>query len=297
MDDGLLRVEHLAHVDGDLRLFVFVRQHPQMARGGADADHAPEIELPAQFVLDLAGDLVNLGVVILRAGQLLDQDQVRLVHAQDEILLPVGEHLGDRLQRGQIRSVDLTDQEHGAGNIRGEMQLLGADINVAGQDVVRNDVLYEDGFVVLLLIVDPGLLKGHAREDAHAARRGVSPVHKDGVIGPGVHARHGLIGPLPRNEHLLGVIPLDAAKILQLCADHAQFAAGYDHALVIRHADAPVGGVLHLNDDTLKYSAGHKVLPLMILSTCTKTESLFYVFFIIVDFCAKFNRFFVYICK
>ena len=270
MDDGFLRIEHLADLDGDLRLLVLVRENAEMLRRRADADDTLEIEIVVQLLLDLLGDLVNFLVAVRGTGQLLDEDEIRLVDTEDEVLLPVGEHVGNGFERGHIGALRLADQQNGTGYVRSKVQLFGADVDISRQDIVGDDVLDEDRLVVLFLVIDLCLLKSDRGKDAHAARRGVMAIHKDGIIQPRAQPADGLICAEIGREDLIGIIAEAAVKIIELRADHGKLAARGNDSLIVHNADAPVGGILHLDDDALENPAGHNVcLPHLSIRKCS----------------------------
>ena len=181
VDDGLLSVEDLADLDGDLGFLIPVGQLAQVVGRRADADDGLHQQLAPDGVFDVLG----YGDDILRAlltGELLNDDDIRLAHRQDKIPLPVREEVLDNFQRRDVGTVQLADQIHGARHVGHKVQLLGPDIHVAGQDIVGNDVLDERSLVVLLLVIRSGLVHGHGGEDAYAARGGVMPRDKHGVV-------------------------------------------------------------------------------------------------------------------
>ena len=88
--------------------------------------------------------------------QLLDEGEVGLVDGQHKIALLVREQGLDHVDGRHIGGAHLTDEEHGPGHLRDEMELLGTDIDVPQQDIVGDDALDKGGLVVLLLIVGLG---------------------------------------------------------------------------------------------------------------------------------------------
>ena len=62
-------------------------------------------------------------------------------------------------------------------------------------------------------------------------------------------------------DDLISGLRSEALHVIQIGADHGELAAGHNEALIVRHADHTVGGVLHLDDNTLKNPAGHYIYP------------------------------------
>ena len=137
------------------------------------------------------------------------------------------------------------------------MQLLGADVHVARQDVVRDDVLDEGGLVVLFLVIVLRLVEGDRSHRADHPRALVRALDKGDELGPAAAGTQGEIGPVGGGEELAGVLDLVKVKIVEPRADDRQLAAGDDEALIVDHADGSVERISHLDDDVLKNPAGH----------------------------------------
>ena len=102
-------------------------------------------------------------------------------------------------------------------------------------------------------------------------------VHKDGIIQPRAQPADGLICAEIGREDLIGIIAEAAVKIIELRADHGKLAARGNDSLIVHNADAPVGGILHLDDDALENPAGHNVcLPIFLYENAhQKTQGIF----------------------
>ena len=242
MDDALVVVEDLADLDGDLGLLVAAGELPQVAGWGADADDRVDAQLPLHGLLDVLREAVDLPP--LEVGvHLLDQHQVRLGDAQDKVVLAVREQILQHLDGADVGLVHLADQEHHSGHVSGEMQLLGADVNVAGEDVVRDDVLDERALVVLLLVAGLGLAHGDGGKDTDGAGHGVVPADENRIFELAVQSAQKLVGALGGGEDLVGDVPDQALDLIQVGADHPQLAAGDDKALMVHNAHRAVRGV------------------------------------------------------
>ena len=160
--------------------------------------------------------------------------------------------------------------------IRGEVELLGTDVDVSGKDVVGDDVLDEGGLVVLLFIIDLGAVQGNLGHEAEAVGQLVVAVHKDGKVEAAAEIRQrfdGLAGK--KNGDLILSQDHNPGQLGQLDPNLVGIGAGHDGALGVNDADLAVGGGLHLLDhvgkdvvrhiDTL-LSAGRfcKLLPYII---------------------------------
>ena len=147
-------------------------------------------------------------------------------------MLPIREHVLDQLEHGDIRHVHLTHQQHSARHVGGKMQLLGTHIHVAGENVVRNDVLDEGSLVVLFLKVCAGLRHADGRENADAARRLVIALDKHGILKTRRAGRQNLIRACVRCKQLLLHFTHRGLKVIQARADHRKLTAGNDKPLL-----------------------------------------------------------------
>ena len=261
VDDGLLRVEHLADLNGDLCLLVGVGQLAQVARHGADADHRLDEKLRVQRLLDLPRDLEKI-LLLSRRRDLLDDGHVLFIDGEDEILLPVREHARKQVHHGHVGPADLPHQEHRARHVRHEMKLLRADIHVARQDVVRDDVLHERAFVVFFFIIGLRAVQRHISHHAQAPGGLVVALGKHGVIeirAPGHERLERLL--VHHHDGIRRTVEPDN-RLGPFLADHRRIAARDDVCVGVDHADHAVGGFFHLNDNTLKNAAGHRMSSL-----------------------------------
>ena len=145
------------------------------------------------------------------------------------------------------------------------MELLGADIDIAGQDIVGDDVLDKGSLVVLFLVIGLRAVERHIGHDANALGNFILAVHKDGIVKIRAPADQGFHGSLVHNHHgIRGTVETDH-RLGPFFSNHGGFAAGYDIAVGINDADGAVSGFLHLDDHALKHAAGHEcALPLFI---------------------------------
>ena len=98
------------------------------------------------------------------------------------------------IRDSHIGAAHLADQEHGAGDLGHKVQLFGTDVDIAQQDVVRDNIFDKGGLIVLFLVVGLGAVEGHRRHGTHHLRQLVLPPRKGGVVELGAPARQGLEG-------------------------------------------------------------------------------------------------------
>ena len=154
------------------------------------------------------------------------------------------------------------DDEHHPGDVGGEVQLTGLGVDVAGQDIVQHHILDKVGLVELLVVILLDALEADGQQRGELARSLVSAFHEDGIIVM-LCAGELLIGVAIPHEAVSGRQTL-CHKALAHLADQIQLRAGDDSAGLIHHADHTVDRVLHLVDHALKYSIGHKWIPLFL---------------------------------
>ena len=154
-----------------------------------------------------------LGAVGVR--QSLDEDNVRLVDVQHEVLLLIREEALYKLHRGNVGIFRLAHQQYNTRLIGNEVQLLCADINVARQDIIRDDVLYESSLVVLLLIIVLRLVEGHRRNRAYGAAQRVAALGERRVIELRAGRREGAVSSCSGRNWMLRPVELVEMKVVQ----------------------------------------------------------------------------------
>ena len=214
-----------------------------------------------QRVADLLSHLVQI-VAVGIVGQLMDQGHIRLAHAEDEIILPVGEQALDHIHGHGLQTlVNGADNEYAPVDLHRHMQLLGTHINIADEDVVGNDILNKGTLVMLFFIVSLGRVQRHAGHSTDRAAHAVVAAGKNGIVKVAAPAGQSLKG-LALNGHAVAVGQLDGLHILgPLLSDPGELAAGNDAALGVHYADDAVRCLLELQHDILKNPSRHDIPP------------------------------------
>ena len=135
------------------------------------------------------------------------------------------------------------------------MKFLCSDIDVSGENIVGNYVFEKCGLIVLFLVIGLGLVKGNGSHHAAYLCHLITAFHKHGIIKLAAAVTEDLICAQTADKHRLGRIIIYALEIIKAGADHGKLAAGDDKALIVYDADAPVGCLFYLNNNTLEYSA------------------------------------------
>lgn len=159
------------------------------------------------------------------------------------------------------------------------MQFLGADIDVAGEDIVGDDILDEGALVVLFLVVGLRTVERDVGHDAEASGSLIVALGEHGIVkvgAPGNERLEGLF--VDDNDGVRGAVELDDC-LGPFFADQRGVAAGDHVAVSVNDADDAVGGLLHLDDHTLKNATGHSTPSLIFRqrrATCLRPALAFY---------------------
>ena len=130
-DDVLLGVEDLADLDRHLRFLIGLREVAQVRRHRADTDDHGALTVHAQRLFDLRGGLFKVAHLHIVA-ELLHEHHIVLAHGKDKARLPVGEDVLHGLDGDSVGLfVRAADDEHAAVELRLDVQLLGADVDIA----------------------------------------------------------------------------------------------------------------------------------------------------------------------
>ena len=142
------------------------------------------------------------------------------------------------------------------------MQLLGPKVNIAGEDVVHDDVLDEGAPVMLFLIEGLGLAEGDVGKVAVGLGLLVLAGAEHGVLKGVVAVDQGPEVPLPVEQAPVGAVGDAAYGIGPALTLQRQVGAGHHEALGIDDAEFPVRHIFELDHYTLKHTVGHhSILP------------------------------------
>ena len=137
------------------------------------------------------------------------------------------------------------------------MQLPRFGVDVAGQDVVENDVLDEVRLVEFFVVVLLDALQADGEHGGELLGGSVSALDKDCVVivlGVGEL----MVGIPIAHESIPGRLA-DSGHTLAHLTDLPQLGAGNDGAGLINHADDTIHCVLHLVDHVLEYPVCHNM--------------------------------------
>ena len=139
------------------------------------------------------------------------------------------------------------------------MQLAGLQIDIAGQDIVQNDVFNKVSAVILFIIILFDAGKGNRQQGCIFRGKFIGPLDKHRIIIFGMGAE-GLKGVAVADEKVRRSQRIGRNQFHRF-ADSPQIAARNNHGRFIDDADGSVNHVTHLMDNTLKQPVGHTQFP------------------------------------
>ena len=151
IDDVFFGFKHLADFQSNLGFLISACQIFDVINNGGNTDRNLSIEFSAQCVCNVGSDLFDL-LGINTGLDVLDKHDVVLTNRDHVILGLIREHVLQHLKGHHIGLAVELDQEDDSALLGVEVQLLGLDVNIAGENVVENDVLDERALVVLFVV-------------------------------------------------------------------------------------------------------------------------------------------------
>ncbi len=253
-DDGLLGVEHLAHLQRDLRLFKALGQILYIGDLCADAHDRPDIMLDAERVHNTGSQLFDI-VLVDAAPDLLHKNGVALADVEHKILLLIREQAADNVVGRDIRAGRNAYEQHNAGNIGGKMHLARFGVDIPGQDVIQHDVFDKVYLIELFVVVLLDGLQAYGKQSRIARRRFVGALHHHRVIVV-------IVGAEQKERKISLHKRFFCGRVF---ADHAlahftytvQVGTGDHNAGFVHNTDCAIDRLLHLIDNALKHSVGH----------------------------------------
>ena len=125
------------------------------------------------------------------------------------------------------------------------MQLAGLDVNIAGQDVVQNDILDEGRLVVLFVIQRLDVVDGYRHQRADAARQLILALHEYRILQTRGTVSRNMVGITAEPDDLSCKAQL-SDRLFAHFTDTGQIGACDDRAARIHNANGAIHRVLHL---------------------------------------------------
>ena len=163
------------------------------------------------------------------------------------------------------------------------MELLGLDVDVAGEDVVEDDVLDEGALVVLFIVEVLYVGKSNGKDGRYLLRKLVLALDEYYVLPFGACTDRS-VGISFRRDGF-GCIGKLIADALPHFSDFNQLTASYDDPVFVNYTDNTVDCISHLVDDSLEQTICHYNLH-----QPAAVRILYILYYILHDFLSFFNR-------
>ena len=259
-DDGLFGVEYLADLKSNLSFLEGAGKILYAGDGGADTDDAVGVELAGERIHNGTGQLFK--ILHLNAGaDFLDQSDVVFIDVYNEILALVREEVLNDVKGGNIGACGYSDKQNGTAYVCIEAQFTGLEVNITGQNVVKNNVLDEVAAVVFFIIIllDGG--EGDGKNVCIAQSEIVGTLNKNSIFGVRM-AAEGLVGITCGGE-AVRIGDLFGKNTLTNLAAAGKITAGNCDTRIINNTNGAVDCIAHLVNNSLEKSVGHRIPSLI----------------------------------
>ena len=266
-DDGLLGVKYLAYFKSYLSLLEGTCKILDAGNGCAYTDDAVGIELAGERVHNGAGQLFKILYLDARAD-FLDERNVVLIDIDNEVLALIGEEILNYVKGGNVGACGDSDKQNGAAYVCIEAQLASLEINIAGENIIKNNVLDEVAAVVLLVIIllDGG--EGNSQNVGIAGGKLICTLNENCIFGMGMTAE-GLIG-IACGCKAFGIGNLLGKNALANLTAAGKVTAGDGNTRIVNNTDGAVDGIAHLMNYSLEKSVRHRISSLIVAIICQK---------------------------
>ena len=173
-----------------------------------------------------------------------------LADADDVVLGFIREHILQHLEGQHIGLAKELDEENDADLLGVEVELLALDVDIAGQDVVKNDVLDERALVVLLVVESFDITERNCEYLCDLICLSVLTLSKGNAIIL-VAGADKSVGVSVGNEGSLRECELLFNALLGF-SDLGELAARYNDSVLINSTDGASYYVLQLMDNVLE---------------------------------------------
>ena len=155
----------------------------------------------------------------------------------------------------------LPDQEYSTGCVSREVQLLGTDVNITGQNIVHDDVLNKGSPVMLFLIEDLGIVQGDICQLTEASGCIIITGAEHGILVIIGIANNSLKTLLPEGHNAFSGTAYPQGGIGPPLTQQGNIGTGDHTALGIDDTKGAVRNLFQLDDHALKNTVGHFRVP------------------------------------
>ena len=178
-----------------------------------------------------------------------------LAYGDHVVLGLIREHVLQHFKGHHIGLAVELDQEDDSALLGVEVQLLGLDIDIAGQNIVQDDILDKGTLVILLIVQILDIAKRNGQQLGHLFSHLVLTLNEYNVLCLGTAADR-TVSITGGGHHVGGISKLIANALLDL-ADLDKLGASNNDAVFVNDADHAIDRILHLVNHTLEQSVRH----------------------------------------
>ena len=142
------------------------------------------------------------------------------------------------------------DQENNTQLVSIEVQLLGFDVDIAGQNIIQDDILYKRALVILFIIEIFDIAERDSQKFGHLLCHLIFTLNEYDIIGLGP-VGHRAIGIAATGDNITGIAKLITYTLTDL-TNFNKLRARDDNTVFIYNADNAINRIFHLVNNTLK---------------------------------------------
>ena len=241
--DHLVGVEYLADLESHLSLLEGTGEVLYADNGSTDTNVYAGVELAAEGISDGTCELFEvLGVE--SALELLDENDIGLSDIEDEVLVLVREEVLDNVISGDIVCGDDPDEENCTAYLSVEVELTRLDDDIAGENVVEDNVLDEVVAVVLLIVILLDVGESDSENACVLCSGIVNALDEGSVVGLYAGAE-GFIGEAVADKDIVGIREIERNELISR-AYAGEVAAGDNCSCFVNYTDSSVDRITHL---------------------------------------------------
>ena len=245
----MLDIKHLSNLEGDARLLVCSCKVLKLLNNRGDTDKQLCTVLLARGTKDACGKLLK----VLGGGtvcKLLDNNDILLGNVDDIILVLIGHDGLDNLIGGKVGCTLELYNDDGAVLVIIEMKLVGFDVNVVGENVVKDDVLDERALVILLVIEALDTAERYCKHLCGFICLFVCTLYEYDAVILAAGGEES-VGVAVEDDALLRVCKLLSYTLLGL-SDSTKLGAGNNDAVLVDNTNGVADNLLHLVNNGLE---------------------------------------------
>ena len=178
------------------------------------------------------------------------EDDIGFAYAEDEVFGFIREEILDNIENGDIIGSEDADEENNSGNIGGEAEFSCFDVDIAGKNIIKNNVFYKVCTVVFFIIILFDSCKGDSHKRAELCSKFIGASYKNCKLRL-LFGTESFICKTVANMTFTGGTVIGYKEVVSFACT-GKVAAGNNGCTVVNHADGTTDAVMHLVYYTLK---------------------------------------------